>query len=117
MTEPKITETTEDRAEISRWQKYGKDRLYINKLGKSWDNVYIDLTGEEGHSTAAGMTIEETETGFKVERETGWDGNKTVHETIIETEPEENDTKSEVPPEVPYNARTAGKAQQINAQE
>ena len=61
-----------DEINVSRWQKYGNDRLYINKFSKSHDSVYVDLTGDDGHSTWAGasftvngdrITIEWTERG------------------------------------------------------
>lgn len=48
----------EEEISVSRWQNYGKDRLYINKFGKSHDSVFADLDGDEGHSTWAGASID-----------------------------------------------------------
>jgi hypothetical protein len=47
-----------DEIEVSRWQKYGKDRLYINKFGKSYDSSYVDLAGDEGHATWFGVSFD-----------------------------------------------------------
>lgn len=48
----------EERIDVSRWQKYGKDRLYINRFGRSHDSCYVDLTGEDGHSTWSGASFD-----------------------------------------------------------
>lgn len=49
---------TEDDVDVSRWQNYGKDRLYINRLSWTHDNCYVDLDGDEGHSTWAGASFD-----------------------------------------------------------
>jgi len=116
---PKIVENKEnDDVQLDRWQKYGKDRLYIN--GETKDNFYADLTQdqEDGHNTANSkkVTLEDGKVIF--EWKTGWSRSWTEHKVVVELKPneEEEEVKSEVPPNVPYNAQTAGKAQQANAQ-
>ena len=56
----RILESTidEDKFDASRWQKYGKDRLYINMAGSSHDGCFVDLAGDEGHSTWASASFE-----------------------------------------------------------
>ena len=116
--DPKIVENKEDDdVQLDRWQKYGKDRLYIN--GTYYDNFYADLTEEQedGHNTAntKEVTVEDGEVIF--EWKTGWSGSWTEHKVVVELRPsEEEEVKAEVPPNVPYNAQTAGMAQQANAQ-
>jgi hypothetical protein len=132
----------DDRIDVSRWTKYGKDRLYINRLGLSWNNFYADLDGDEGHCTpGVRSTIDIDGSVVTV----SWTrSNESVREVVIDLDPAANDDMadededesggeeaegdgsggaaedggrvSKVPPEVPYNGRTAGIAQQINAQ-
>jgi hypothetical protein len=49
-----------DEIDVSRWQNYGKDRLYINKFGNRYDSSYVDLDGDEGHATWSGASFNVT---------------------------------------------------------
>lgn len=49
---------TEDDVDVSRWQNYGKDRLYVNRLSWTHDSCFVDLDGEEGHELWAHATAE-----------------------------------------------------------
>lgn len=116
MTEPQIVENTEDDdVNLDRWQKYGKDRLYLN--GTKSDDFYADLDGSEGHGAAGKKSVEVDGDRVIFKWKTGWDGNWTTHRVIVDLNPDtdDEDALSEVPPEVPYNAKNAGKAQQITA--
>ena len=84
MSEPTVVDSSEeldgDKINVSRWANYGKDRLYINHNGsKSRDDCFVDLDGDEGHSTWAGANFEVDGDRVRVEFETGWDGNWTEH--------------------------------------
>lgn len=106
-----------DDIDISHWQKYGKDRLYVNKAGKSHDNCYVDLDGDEGHSTWGKASFDVDGDIVTIQWKSGWSGNWSEHEVVVDLDPSSDGPNSEVPPEVPQNSRTQGIAQQINARE
>lgn len=88
-THPEIVEVSEgldeDQISLSRWTDYGKDRLYINHDGRqSHDNVFVDLDGEEGHSSWSRASFEVDGDRVRVEFDIGWDGNWTEHHFEVE---------------------------------
>jgi hypothetical protein len=119
--DPTVIESDYD-VSLSRWQKYGHDRLYVNGFETG---PYVDLKedklGDTGHVALKierdGDTITLWRKGKRDEREIVISLSGDIQED--EGDQEENDDEmvhAEVPDAVPYNSRTAGIAQQINAQ-
>lgn len=115
---PTVVENeTEHDIDVNYWDKHG-ERLYCN--GLQFD-PYVDLETGEMDSKKYDAEID----GDRVEiRTTGYlnDPEDELVAAIFlsddETDADEGEAQpvAEVPPEVPYNSRTAGIAQQINAQ-